>query len=159
MNKLILCSMLAVGIGCAKENCSFTGIDEEEYRASYIKVYTFQCTGITGYDYVEHKVWVNFGTYLKAIFSSYYIDDIERKTEYFGYTEYHNKDETVEDLGEKSISLYDEFHIQIKYNDYYTSIESMEKTILNKWNRLKKYINNCPPSWKINGKCSQDYKE
>lgn len=133
--------MLAVGLCCAKENCEFLNIDDGKYSASFIKVYNFRCTGIKGYDYVEHEVLIKYSEYLDAVFSSYYIDGTERKREYFGYIENEKKDGSVEFIGSKNVSLYDEFHIQIKDNDNYTSFESMEKTILNKWNRLKRCIN------------------
>lgn len=171
MNKLILGTMLAVGLCCAKENCEFLNIDEGEYSASFTKVYNFRCTGIKGYDYVEHKVSIKFSKYLDAVFSSYYIDGTERKSECFSYAENEKKNGDIEFIGYRVTSLYDEFHIMIKLNQYTTSFDYMEKTLLNKWNRLKKYINkqetveyktdettptdinNCPPNLQVGGRC------
>lgn len=141
MNKLILGTMLAVGLCCAKEHCEFLNIDDRKYSDSFITVYNFRCTGVKGYDYVEHEVLIKYGEYLDAVFSSYYIDETERKREYFNYTENEKKNGDVEFIGNKVTYLYDEFHIMIKQNQYTTSFDYMEKTILNKWNRLKKTIN------------------
>lgn len=139
MNKLILCSMLAVGLCCARENCEFLNIEEKQY--STISVYNFRCTGIKGYDYVEHEIHINYNKYLSAVYSSYYIEETERKFETFEYTTNEKKNGDTEDIGLHCISLYDEFHIEMKGNCYTTSYESVERTILNKWNRLKKTIN------------------
>jgi hypothetical protein len=133
--------MLAVGLCCAKENCSFTGVDEERYKSSFIKIYNFHCTGAKGYDYVEHAVWVQYDRNLHSVLSSYYIDGTERKVECFEYTENEKKNGDVDNIGLYSITLYDEFNIVTKQNYYTTSFDYMEKTLLNKWNRLKKTIN------------------
>lgn len=170
MNKLILCSILAVGLCYCKENCEFLNIDENSYSSSHIKIYNFSCTGVKGYDYVDHNVWVEFDQ-LNAVSSNYYIDGTDRKHEYFGYRENEKSNGEIEIIGISITDLYDEFHIEIKSNCYSTSFESMEKTLLNKWNRLKKYINkqetvkyktdettptdinNCPPSLQVGGRC------
>lgn len=162
--------MLAVGLCYGKENCEFLNIDEDSYRSSFIKVYNFSCTGVKGYDYVDHEVLVQFNQ-LYDVSSSYYIDSTERKSEYFGYTENEKSNGEIEFIGYSNTYLYDEFHIKIKSNYYIISFESMKKTLLNKWNRLKKYINkqetveyktdettptdinNCPPSLQVGGRC------
>ena len=138
MNKLILGTILAVGLCYAKENCEFLNIDDKKYSASFIKAYNFRCTGVKGYDYIDHEVWVKFDQ-LNAVFSSYYINETERKQEYFGYTEDEKRNGII---GHSSTDLYDEFHVEIKSNYYTTSFENMEKTLLNKWNRLKRCIKN-----------------
>ena len=139
MNKLLLGTMLAVGLCCAAENCEFLNIDEEKYSASFAKTYNFRCTGDKGYDYVEHEVLIKFNS-LDAIFSSYYIDETERKLEVFEYTE-NEKNGDVEFIGYRGVTLYDEFHVEIKQNINTTSFDYMEKTLRNKWNKLKKTIN------------------
>ena len=141
MNKLILFSMLAVVLCCAKENCEFLNIDEERYSSSLLTAYNFRCTGIKGYDYVEHEVLVQFNSSLDAVFSSYYIDDKERKSEYFNFEENEKKNGDVEYIGHKCVFLYDEFHIEMKEDCSFTSLNSMKKILLNKWNKLKRYIN------------------
>lgn len=133
--------MLAVGLCCAKENCEFLNIDDEKYSYNFIKVYNFRCTGVKGYDYVEHEVFIKYGGYLDVVSSSYYIDGTERKSECFRYTENVKKNGDVEFIGYRVTYLYDEFHIITKQNQYTTSFDYMEKTILNKWNKLKKTIN------------------
>lgn len=146
MNKILLCFILIVGIACAKETCSLTGIDKDKYRNdSYITEYKFQCIDIKGYDYVEHEVLIKFNK-LDGIVSRYYIDDTERKTESYGSFIDENEDGTYKMIGYVDISLYDEFHIEIKNNYKITSYESMEKTLVNKWNRLKKFI----PKYSLN---------
>jgi hypothetical protein len=125
--------MLAVGLCCAKENCSFTGVDEERYKSSFITIYNFHCTGVKGYDYVEHAVWVQYDRNLHSVLSSYYIDGTERKDEAFDYTTNEKRDGTVDYIGSYSITLYDEFHIVTKQNNYTTSFDYMQKNLLNKW--------------------------
>lgn len=145
MKKLIICFII-VGVACAKETCSLIGIDKDKYsNGIHITEYKFQCTGIKGYDYVEHEVLIKFNQ-LDGIVSRYYIDDTERKTESYGSFIDENEDGTYKMIGYVDISLYDEFHIEIKNNNKITSYESMEKTLVNKWNRLKKFI----PKYSLN---------
>lgn len=174
MNKLILFSILAVGLCFAKENCKFLNIDTSKYQSTTI--YNFRCTNIKGYDYVDHEVLVKFKS-LDAIYSSYYIDSIKRKEETFDYTTNEKKNEEVEYIGYKCVNLFDEFNIIIKGNCYITSLESMNNTLVNKWNKLKKNIkkkdktndyepdggwycdtHDCPPSWKdSDGNCKKGW--
>ena len=143
MKKELFLSALTMisGLVCAKEDCDFVKLDKESHRSSNYEIYKFACSGIKGYDYVLHEVWVQF-SHLDYIYSTYYIDNKERKTEYFGTTTNEKRNGDIEYIGHKSVMLLDEFHIVIKESEYFTSIESMEKILRSKWNRLKRYIDN-----------------
>ena len=131
--------MLAIGLAFSKEDCDFVSLDKEKYRSSDIEVYNFACSGIKGYDYVLHEVHVQL-SHLDCIYSTYYIDNKERKQEYFGTTTNEKRNGDIEYIGYKSVMLIDEFHVVIKESESYTSFESMENTLRSKWNRLKRYI-------------------
>ena len=131
--------MLAVGLAFAKEDCDFVNLDKEKYRSFNMEIYNFACSGIKGYDYVLHEVQVQL-SHLDGIYSTYYIDNKERKTEYFQTTTNEKRNGDIEYIGSKSVMLLDEFHVVVKEIEQITSYETMEKILRSKWNRLKRYI-------------------
>lgn len=141
MKKLLFLTALTLisGLACAKEDCDFVKLDKESYRSFHIEIYNFACSGIKGYDYVLHKVHVQ-SSHLDGIYSTYYIDNKERKQEYFETTTNEKRNGDIEYIGSKSVMLLDEFHVVVKDVEQITSYETMEKILRSKWNRLKQYI-------------------
>lgn len=138
MNKLILSTLLAAGVVVAKEHCEFVGTNDYKYK--FTTIYEFHCTGVNGYDYVEHEVFVKHKVDLSGVYTSYYIDGNKRKVETFDYTENEKKNGDVEIIGYKCVTLYDEFNIIMHQNESITSFDTMRITLLSKWNKLKRYI-------------------
>ena len=127
MNKLLLGTLLAVGICYSAEKCSFMNLGTVD-GSSY---YHLKCDDIEESDSVRYIITVNRNE-ITHIESFYYNNGMKQKYEIIGYD--------YRDIGYVKTIVYDEFKIPIEHNLDYCDKEIMERTIRNKWNKLKRYI-------------------
>ena len=128
MNKLILCSMLAVGLCCAKEHCELI---KKVDRIGYAK-FDIMCKETPGFDSVEYDINLSYNE-----IHSIWVTMFKRGLK---YEEKHSivTFEVKEPYCEVVRDTLDEYRVITGISEKYYRTASCERRFRYVWNKLKK---------------------
>ena len=128
MNKLILCSMLAVGLCCAKEHCELIKRDD---RPVYTKFY-IMCQETPGFDSVKYDIHLAYNE-INGILVTKFKREMKYEEDFTVVTF-----EVKEPYCEVEIDTLDEYEVKTGVSVKHYSTALCERRFRYVWNELKK---------------------